>query len=68
MTTQAGYEEQPLRLRNFHITFFAIILGMAGFTLAIQKGSGLFPVLEPANAWLLYFTLALFGLSVLSIW
>jgi len=62
MTTQAGYEEQPLRLRNFHITFFAIILGMAGFTLAIQKGSGLFPVLEPANAWLLYFTLALFGL------
>jgi len=38
MTTQAGHEEQPLRLRNFHITFFAIVLGMAGFTLAIQKG------------------------------
>jgi tellurite resistance protein len=62
MTTQAGHEEQPLRLRNFHITFFAIVLGMAGFTLAIQKGGELFPVLELTSDWLLYFTLGLFGL------
>ncbi|MDT9547519.1 MAG: C4-dicarboxylate ABC transporter [Chlorobium sp.] len=61
MTTQAGHEEQPLRLRNFHITFFAIVLGMAGFTLAIQKGGELFPVFVPTSDWLLYFTLALFG-------
>jgi len=61
MTTQAGHEEQPLRLRNFHITFFAIVLGMAGFTLAIQKGGELFPVFVPTSDWLLYFTLTLFG-------
>ena len=29
-----------LRLRNFHITFFAIALGMAGFALSIQKLAG----------------------------
>lgn len=59
--------ESTLRLRNFHITFFAIVLGMAGFSLAVQKvgghnGEGILPVLEsPANV-LVYFTIALFVL------
>lgn len=31
---------KTLRLRHFHITFFAITLGMAGFALAVQKLAG----------------------------
>lgn len=62
MTTQAGHAEQPLRLRNFHITFFAIVLGMAGFTLGVQKSGTMFPVLHQVSDWLLYLTLALFAL------
>ena len=47
--------DNTLRLRNFHITFFAITLGMAGFALAVQKlagtgGSGIVPALESAHA------------------
>ncbi|MCG8344087.1 MAG: SLAC1 anion channel family protein [Chlorobiales bacterium] len=56
-----------LRLRNFHITFFAIVLGMAGFSLAVQKvggygGEGIFPLLEAPADVLVYTTLALFVL------
>ncbi len=59
--------EAPLRLRNFHITFFAIVLGMAGFSLAVQKvggqdGAGILPVLETPATVLLYVTIALFVL------
>lgn len=50
------------RLCNFHITFFAIVLGLAGFTLAVQKAGGLLPALHPASTVLLYLTVALFGL------
>ncbi len=62
--------ETPLRLRNFHITFFAIVLGMAGFSLAVQKvggqnGNGIMPALEIPATVLLYLTIALFGLVTL---
>ncbi len=57
--------ESSLRLRNFHITFFAIVLGMAGFSLAVQKvgghdGKGIFPVLEVPATMLVYCTIGLF--------
>ena len=59
--------ESSLRLRNFHITFFAIVLGMAGFSLAVQKvgghdGKGILPALETPATMLVYLTLALFVL------
>ncbi len=59
--------ESSLRLRNFHITFFAIVLGMAGFSLAVQKigghgGKGILPVLETPATVLVYLTIALFVL------
>ncbi|ACF46276.1 MAG: SLAC1 anion channel family protein [Prosthecochloris sp.] len=62
--------ETPLRLQNFHITFFAIVLGMAGFSLAVQKvggqnGTGLLPILETPATVLLYITIALFALVAL---
>lgn len=58
-------KEKPLRLQNFHITFFAIVLGMAGFSLAVQKvgghdGMGIMPVLETPATVLVYITIALF--------
>jgi tellurite resistance protein len=60
-------EEKSLRLQNFHITFFAIVLGMAGFSLAVQKvgghgGDGILPVLETPATILVYITIALFVL------
>ncbi|OQA34581.1 MAG: Tellurite resistance protein TehA [Betaproteobacteria bacterium ADurb.Bin341] len=45
------------RLRHFHITFFAIVLGMAGFTLAVQKAGGVF---HEVSTLLLYLTVFLF--------
>lgn len=59
--------ESSLRLRNFHITFFAIVLGMAGFSLAVQKiggqgGQGILPILETPATVLVYLTLGLFVL------
>jgi tellurite resistance protein len=50
------------RLANFHITFFAIVLGMAGFTLAVQKAGSLLHFLHPASTGLLWLTAALFVL------
>jgi tellurite resistance protein len=62
-------EHSAARLCNFHITFFAIVLGMAGFTLAVQRAGALLPVLHPASTALLYVTAALFVLvSVLYVY
>ena len=60
--------DKSLRLRNFHITFFAIALGMAGFSLAVQKlggigGSGILPSLEIPATVLVYITVAVFALT-----
>ena len=50
------------RLCNFHITFFAIVLGMAGFTLSVQKAGGIMHALHGVSTILLYLTAALFAL------
>lgn len=50
------------RLCNFHITFFAVVLGMAGFTLSVQKAGGLVHSLHPISTVLLYLTVCLFAL------
>lgn len=49
------------RLCNFHITFFAIVLGLAGFTLSVQKAGGLLHALHPVSTALLYLTVGLFA-------
>ncbi len=63
--TQA--EDGTTRLRNFHITFFAVVLGMAGFALAVQRAGGredegLLPVLEGPATVLVALTIGLFVL------
>ena len=60
MSTTAQHEQSALRLCNFHITFFAIVLGMAGFTLAIQKAGSLLHYLHPVSTGLLWLTATLF--------
>jgi len=54
-----------LRLRNSHISFFAIALGMAGFSLVIQKladhGTGTVPGVAGIATVLVYATLGVFG-------
>lgn len=63
-TSDTANHDGDLRLRSFHITFFAIVLGLAGFALAVQKlaGAGILPAMEvPATA-LVYLALGCFGL------
>jgi tellurite resistance protein len=61
MLSPETHEHQSSRLCNFHITFFAIILGLAGFTLAVQKAGSLLQPLQPVSTILLYITVALFA-------
>ena len=67
MTTRSDTSENgDLRLRNFHITFFAIVLGLAGFALAVQKlagqaASGIAPALEIPATVLVYVALGCFA-------
>jgi tellurite resistance protein len=61
---------ESLRLRNYPITFFAIALGLAGFSLAVQKlagtrGSGMLPALEMAATILVYVAVGVFALVAL---
>lgn len=60
MSTAEQHQAAASRLCNFHITFFAIVLGLAGFTLAVQKAAGLLHGLHPVSSILLYATVALF--------
>ena len=62
--------DNALRLRNFHITFFAIALGLAGFALAVQKlagtgGSGILPALAIPATVLIYIAIGTFTLTAL---
>lgn len=50
------------RVCHFHITFFAVVLGMSGFALAFQRASSLLPPLHLVSTILLYITVALFCL------
>jgi len=58
-------EHQSSRLSHFHITFFAIVLGLAGFTLSVQKAGSLLHFLHPVSTLLLYITVLLFVLVAL---
>jgi len=49
------------RLKNFPISFFAVILGMSGFTLACQRAEKIFKVSFEASGYLLWATEALFA-------
>ncbi len=49
-----------LRLQQFPITSFAVVLGFAGFALAVQKGSGLFSIHPLVSTVILNITLGLF--------
>lgn len=62
MSPSTSNDHEHNRLCNFHITFFAIVLGMAGFTLSVQKAGGLVAAFHPASTVLLWITVALFVL------
>ena len=62
MSSSASSGHTGNRLCHFHITFFAIVLGMSGFTLAVQKAGGQLPPLYMVSTILLYVTVALFCL------
>lgn len=62
MSSPENHEHPGNRLCNFHITFFAIVLGLAGFTLSVQKAGGVMHALHPVSTVLLYVTVALFAL------
>jgi tellurite resistance protein len=48
------------RLKNFSISFFAIVLGLVGFTLVLQKIESILNFSFPVYNYSLYFTLAVF--------
>jgi tellurite resistance protein len=60
-TTTTTTTTAPTRLQNFPITFFAIILGMSGFTLALQKSIATFHIPPLIYSYSLGITLALLG-------
>lgn len=67
-STETG---NTVRLRHFHITFFAITLGLAGFALAVQKltgtgGTGILPVLEIPATVLVAVAIGVFALTALA--
>ena len=62
--------DHSLRLQNFHITFFAIALGLAGFALAVQKlagtdGSAILPSLGTMATGLVVIAVGMFALTAL---
>ena len=48
------------RLKNFSVSFFAIVLGLTGFTLALQKSEALFNSPFQLYIYFLYFSLVVF--------
>ena len=51
------------QLKNFPITFFAIALGFAGFTLAVQKSEDLYALSHVTSTSLLAITVTLFAVT-----
>jgi tellurite resistance protein len=51
--------EQTARLKNFPVSWFSIIMGMAGFTIAWAKTEQLFPLAIDISPWLLWLTVVL---------
>lgn len=60
MKAAAFLSEALDRLRNFPITFFAVALGFAGFTLSVQKAEALFDFPAIGSTCLLVATLGIF--------
>jgi len=61
MTAQ-NPNEGGQRLQNFPVTFFAVVMGLSGITLAFHAGAVEYPVLEQANVVSLWITTLAFGL------
>lgn len=53
------------RIKNFPISFFAIILGMSGFTLVFQKAEKILSLSVPLSNYLLVITVILFAIVFL---
>jgi tellurite resistance protein len=53
-------DNSQCKLKNFPVSFFSVILGMAGFTIASQKISDLFGITSFFSNYLLFITLFLF--------
>lgn len=53
-------ELNPNRIKNFPISFFAIVLGLIGFTLAWQKAEDVLKLPFAISTYLLYFSLLIF--------
>lgn len=62
MSFPNGHNPAERRLCHFHITFFAIVLGLAGFALAVQKAALWLHPLHPVSTTLFYLTVALLAL------
>jgi len=61
MSSREKQDHPHTRLCHFHITIFAIVLGLSGYALAMQKAGALLPPLHAASTILLYVTIALFA-------
>lgn len=61
-----GIHTEEMRLRHFPIPFFAVPLGLAGFTLAVQKAVPLLGVPAVLATGLLWLTIAAGGLILLA--
>ncbi len=58
-------EQKPEgRLQHFSISFFAIILGLSGFSIALQKMEEIYNITFKASTISLYLTMALFTLFI----
>ena len=54
-----------IRIKNFSISFLAIVLGLTGFTLAILKAESILGWSLKISSYLLYFSIIIFGIIAL---
>lgn len=57
--------EQQSRLQHFPISWFAVVMGLAGFTIAWHRAETLLELPGPVSPWLLGITIALFAVLAL---
>lgn len=53
--------KQNMRIKNFPVSFYSMVLGLAGLTIAFQKAEELLGLPVSVSSGLLYFALAVFG-------
>ncbi|MBN2239459.1 MAG: SLAC1 anion channel family protein [Dehalococcoidales bacterium] len=51
-----------MRIQNFPISFFSVVLGLSGFTIAFQKAEEFLDFPLSIGIWLLWLTIVIFGL------